>query len=193
MSVVIILLPLPGILATQVRKVQAAKMKKASGYRLSTIPRTNVWIQTDARVQTVTETMGVIRMIKLFGWELRILDQLNERRDEELQLDKKSKLLDLTNSAVKQVFARLIQNRSGSLMETQLCYTPVDDDRHIHELRMCWPSFYVGVVLRPTACTILDDGHEAGPNRYAHSASLRSTTAEMHALSSVSSVRLYDR
>ena len=61
-------------------------------------------VQTDARVQTVTETMGVIRMIKLFGWELRILDQLTERRDEELQLDKKSKLLDLTNSAVKQVF-----------------------------------------------------------------------------------------
>lgn len=51
--------------------------------------------------------MGVIRMIKLFGWELRILDQLTERRDEELQLDKKSKLLDLTNSAVKQVFAHL--------------------------------------------------------------------------------------
>ena len=48
--------------------------------------------------------MSVIRMIKLFGWERRILDQLTERRDEELLLDKKSKLLDLTNSAVKQVF-----------------------------------------------------------------------------------------
>ena len=52
-------------------------------------------------MQTVTETMSVIRMIKLFGWERRILDQLTERRDEELLLDKKSKLLDLTNSAVK--------------------------------------------------------------------------------------------
>ena len=152
-----------------------------------------IWIQTDARVQTVTETMGVIRMIKLFGWELRILDQLNERRDEELQLDKKSKLLDLTNSAVKQVFARLIRSHSGSLVQMQLCYTLVDDDRHIHDLRMYWPSFHVVAVLRFTPCTILDDGHETGTDRYADSASLRSTTAEMRAPSSVSSVRLYDR
>ncbi|CDO76129.1 hypothetical protein BN946_scf184876.g22 [Trametes cinnabarina] len=49
----------------------------------------------DARVQTITETLNVIRMIKLFGWESRIAAQLDKKREEELAAVRKSKLLTL--------------------------------------------------------------------------------------------------
>lgn len=58
--------------------------------------------QTDARVQTVTESkyevydcmlrrviwhavLGVVRMIKLFGWEPRVVDEVAAERREELR------------------------------------------------------------------------------------------------------------
>ncbi|KAL6299635.1 multidrug resistance-associated ABC transporter [Sparassis latifolia] len=79
MIVMVICFPLPGYLAILIQKVQAEKMKK-----------------TDARVQSVTEIMSVIRMIKLFGWEPRVVDQLLEKRDDELLYQKKSKILELS-------------------------------------------------------------------------------------------------
>ena len=45
--------------------------------------------------------MNVIRMIKLFGWEPRVAAQLSEKREEELELIKKNKLLDLVNNNLK--------------------------------------------------------------------------------------------
>ncbi|TFY56647.1 hypothetical protein EVJ58_g7510 [Rhodofomes roseus] len=90
MTVVVVLIPLPGTLATRIRKVQAQKMKK-----------------TDARVQTVTETMNVIRMIKLFGWESRVKQQLTEKRDHELDFIKKSKMLELINGSVNYIIPLL--------------------------------------------------------------------------------------
>lgn len=42
--------------------------------------------QTDARIQAVSETMNIIRMVKLFGWENRMAEKLKEKREEELKL-----------------------------------------------------------------------------------------------------------
>ncbi|KAH9829684.1 uncharacterized protein C8Q71DRAFT_887948 [Rhodofomes roseus] len=86
LACIVILFPVPGLIATMIRKIQVAKMKK-----------------TDARVQTATETMNVIRMIKLFGWEPRVTEQLAEKREEELELVKKNKLLDLINGNLNHV------------------------------------------------------------------------------------------
>ena len=47
--------------------------------------------------------MSVIRMIKLFGWESRIYNQIDEKREEELALVWKRKLLGVGNAAVKYV------------------------------------------------------------------------------------------
>ncbi|KAH9480752.1 ATP-binding cassette transporter abc4 [Psilocybe cubensis] len=60
--------PLSGYMAKWVNNVQETKMKK-----------------TDARVQTITESINVIRMIKLFGWENRMSRKLDETREEELR------------------------------------------------------------------------------------------------------------
>jgi hypothetical protein len=45
--------------------------------------------------------MGVLRMIKLFGWEGRIRDTVAEKREEELRWIWKQKLLGLASSIAK--------------------------------------------------------------------------------------------
>ncbi|KAI0798592.1 hypothetical protein BC629DRAFT_232884 [Irpex lacteus] len=76
LAVMIALTPVPGWVATLTNTVQKEKMKA-----------------TDARVQNVTEMMGVLRMIKLFGWENRVKESVGEKREEELKWVWKGKLL----------------------------------------------------------------------------------------------------
>ncbi|KAI0758154.1 multidrug resistance-associated ABC transporter [Fomes fomentarius] len=78
-----LLFPVPGYVASKIQNVQTEKMKK-----------------TDARVQNVTETMSVIRMIKLFGWEPRVADQLSEKRENELSFIRQYKILELINNNI---------------------------------------------------------------------------------------------
>ncbi|KAF7368865.1 ATP-binding cassette transporter [Mycena venus] len=61
------LFPLPGWVAKMQSNVQKQALEK-----------------TDARVQTVSETMSVLRMIKMFGWEKQIYQKIAEKREEEL-------------------------------------------------------------------------------------------------------------
>ena len=49
----------------------------------------------------VSEVMNVIRMIKLFGWEPKVNDQLTEKRNDEMIWYRKYRLLDLANGTVK--------------------------------------------------------------------------------------------
>ncbi|KAI0344119.1 multidrug resistance-associated ABC transporter [Trametopsis cervina] len=81
--VIVVMFPIPGYIAKLIQSAQVEKMKK-----------------TDARVQTVTETMNVIRMIKLFGWEPKTNDQLSEKRREELVYQRKFKFLELLNGNI---------------------------------------------------------------------------------------------
>ncbi|KAI0085671.1 P-loop containing nucleoside triphosphate hydrolase protein [Irpex rosettiformis] len=83
LAVIILMFPIPGYIAKLIQETQVAKMKKS-----------------DARVQSVTEIMNVMRMIKLFGWEPRTSDQLAEKREEELVYQKRFKLLELLNGNI---------------------------------------------------------------------------------------------
>ncbi|KAH9967588.1 hypothetical protein BC827DRAFT_1264378 [Russula dissimulans] len=74
------LFPVPGIIANKIQKAQKETMKR-----------------TDARVQTATETMGILRMIKLFGWEPKIAARLAEKREDELRYLKIRQFLHLLN------------------------------------------------------------------------------------------------
>ena len=49
--------------------------------------------------------MSVIRMIKLFGWEPRVADQLAEKRENELAFIRKTKVLTLINNTSKYVLS----------------------------------------------------------------------------------------
>ena len=79
-------------------------------------------VQTDARVQLINESgpiflafqglndvdisaavLGMIRMIKLFGWETRVRDSVAEKREKELKAVWRRKVLKLVNIIVKYV------------------------------------------------------------------------------------------
>ncbi|KAJ7042972.1 multidrug resistance-associated ABC transporter [Mycena alexandri] len=67
------------------------------------------WVQTaqrglarnrDARVQSVTETINLLRMIKFFGWETKMSAEVAAKRQMELVCLWKRKLLDLVNGCI---------------------------------------------------------------------------------------------
>ncbi|KIJ38934.1 hypothetical protein M422DRAFT_33000 [Sphaerobolus stellatus SS14] len=68
LATIIALVPVPSYIAKKLQSVQKNKMQKS-----------------DARVQEVTESVGVIRMIKLFGWEGEVGRRIAEKREEELR------------------------------------------------------------------------------------------------------------
>ncbi|KAH8986104.1 hypothetical protein EDB92DRAFT_1818416 [Lactarius akahatsu] len=68
MALMVALFPIPGTVAGKIQTVQKETVKR-----------------TDARVQAATETMGILRMIKLFGWEPKIAARLAEKRGQELR------------------------------------------------------------------------------------------------------------
>ncbi|KLO19974.1 P-loop containing nucleoside triphosphate hydrolase protein [Schizopora paradoxa] len=86
MAVMVLTFPLPGYIAKLTQTTQIERMKK-----------------TDARVQTVTETMNVIRMIKLFGWEPKVKQEIDEKRSEELVWIKRRQYLDIINGVVNYI------------------------------------------------------------------------------------------
>ena len=57
--------------------------------------------------------MGVIRMVKLFGWEPRVADQLAEKRENELIFIRKYKILELINNNIKYVMHVVIMTLFG--------------------------------------------------------------------------------
>ncbi|KAF8994369.1 hypothetical protein BDZ89DRAFT_1123364 [Hymenopellis radicata] len=56
--------------------------------------------KADARVQSVTEIMNVLRMVKLFGWETRMDERITSKRENEMIWIKYRQLLDLLNEVV---------------------------------------------------------------------------------------------
>ncbi|PPQ73481.1 hypothetical protein CVT26_010183 [Gymnopilus dilepis] len=80
---IILLMPVPGLLAKRLQTIQVKKLER-----------------TDARVESVTETIGVIRMIKLFGWERKMSDTLKEKREDELAWVWKEKTTNLFNDII---------------------------------------------------------------------------------------------
>ncbi|KAL0957019.1 hypothetical protein HGRIS_003120 [Hohenbuehelia grisea] len=83
LAVMLALLPIPGRVAQLMQSVQQAQMKR-----------------TDARVQSVTETMNVLRMVKLFGWERKMNQRITEKREAELVYLWKRQVLELANGMV---------------------------------------------------------------------------------------------
>ncbi|CAE6473454.1 unnamed protein product [Rhizoctonia solani] len=102
MTCMALFFPLPGKVAHLVNGIQGEKMKK-----------------TDARVQSVTEMMGVIRMIKLFGWESKIRAQVEEKRETELYWYKKKRMLVLVNLVTNYTLPTIV------MMITFACHTLV--------------------------------------------------------------------
>ncbi|TRM65976.1 hypothetical protein BD626DRAFT_427540 [Schizophyllum amplum] len=80
LATILLLFPVPGYVAKRIQDVQVARLKR-----------------TDTRVQTVTETMNVLRMIKLFGWEYKMSERVGDKREEELKWIWRRQILDMVN------------------------------------------------------------------------------------------------
>ncbi|KAK4688391.1 hypothetical protein P7C73_g1726, partial [Tremellales sp. Uapishka_1] len=76
MFIMLITLPVPGMLT-----------KWSAGYQERRM------LATDSRIDTITEAIGAIRIIKMFGWESRIKDRISAKREEEIGLIWKRRLM----------------------------------------------------------------------------------------------------
>ncbi|KIJ49985.1 hypothetical protein M422DRAFT_246356 [Sphaerobolus stellatus SS14] len=63
--------------------------------------------KSDSRVDASTETMSVVRMIKLFGWEAKMSAQLDKKREEELEWVWKSRMYNMAITNVNFILPML--------------------------------------------------------------------------------------
>ncbi|KAH9028057.1 hypothetical protein EDB83DRAFT_2543807 [Lactarius deliciosus] len=75
MAMMVALIPIPGIVAGKIQKIQRETAKRV--------------------------TMGILRMIKLFGWEPKIAARLAEKREQELGYIKSRQILIVINGNIK--------------------------------------------------------------------------------------------
>ncbi|KAJ7625289.1 P-loop containing nucleoside triphosphate hydrolase protein [Mycena polygramma] len=80
---IIVLAPVPGYMAKLVQSVQKERLKR-----------------TDDRVQSVSEAVNVLRMIKLFGWEEKMKARIGDKRDSELTWIRRRRILDMISNLV---------------------------------------------------------------------------------------------
>ncbi|TCD66627.1 hypothetical protein EIP91_001094 [Steccherinum ochraceum] len=113
LGVTALMFPIPGLIASRIQKTQVEKMKK-----------------TDARVQSVTEIMNVIRMIKLFGWEPKVNDQIAEKREEELVYIRRFKLLELANGVMKSTLAMKQTLTASVVFSSMVVFDLLRDQLH---------------------------------------------------------------
>ncbi|EJU03270.1 hypothetical protein DACRYDRAFT_115475 [Dacryopinax primogenitus] len=83
MLFIVVTLPVPGMIGNMMQGTQSRMMQKK-----------------DVRAQSVTESVGIIRMIKMFGWESLVKQQLVERRMDEVRYIRLKKLLNIVNMEV---------------------------------------------------------------------------------------------
>ncbi|KAK7041873.1 hypothetical protein VNI00_008830 [Paramarasmius palmivorus] len=91
--------PIPSILLGWIHQVKVEQMKK-----------------TDARVQVFSDAMNMLKMVKLFGWERRMFAKVDEKRNEELTLVKKAKLIDVVYDVLSSATSAI------TIVTTLACY-----------------------------------------------------------------------
>ncbi|KAL7418721.1 hypothetical protein Q5752_006404 [Cryptotrichosporon argae] len=79
-------MPIPGLITKKNAVVQARRMKA-----------------TDARVDTITEAVGALRIIKMFGWEERIKTRVAVKREDELTLIWQRRIMGLINTLLNTI------------------------------------------------------------------------------------------
>ncbi|GJJ15115.1 hypothetical protein Clacol_009390 [Clathrus columnatus] len=83
MGITIISVPIMGYVAKYLVALQKLKLQK-----------------TDDRIQSITDVLSVFRMIKLFGWENKVNKQIEGKRQVELTILRKYRLLSILNGNV---------------------------------------------------------------------------------------------
>jgi ABC-type bacteriocin/lantibiotic exporter with double-glycine peptidase domain len=85
-SVMIALIPVPAWLGKFISGAQRQKMQA-----------------TDHRVQYIKEVLTILRMVKQFGWERQVMEQIGAKREEELHWILRRGLLRQLNTAANYI------------------------------------------------------------------------------------------
>ncbi|CAK5274807.1 unnamed protein product [Mycena citricolor] len=105
MFVMVLLFPASGYVGRFLQNIQKNRIRAA-----------------DARINTITETMNVLRMIKLFGWESKMLERVNVKREDELVWIWKREIFEWVANTVNNVIPII------TMLATYVTYTmPVFD------------------------------------------------------------------
>ncbi|KAJ7033733.1 multidrug resistance-associated ABC transporter [Mycena alexandri] len=104
MGVMVALFPVPGYVAKLQGAAQKATLK-----------------MTDARVQTVSETMKVLRMVKMFGWEKQMNAKIAEKREAELSKLWTRRLLDMVDGILNPLIPTLTMLATYATYVSKTC------------------------------------------------------------------------
>ncbi|KAF5375060.1 hypothetical protein D9758_000106 [Tetrapyrgos nigripes] len=102
LAMILLCFPIPGWIGNQVHGVQTELMNK-----------------TDSRVNSIVEALNLLRMIKLFGWERKMSEKIDQKREEELGWLWKRELMDLSINCVNFVIPIF------TLLATYFTYTVI--------------------------------------------------------------------
>ncbi|KAJ6598427.1 P-loop containing nucleoside triphosphate hydrolase protein [Mycena vulgaris] len=91
LAAILIMLPIPGYVGKWVQTVQRELSKKS-----------------DSRMQTVNETMNLLRMIKLFAWQRKIGEEVDAKREIELSVLWKRRLVDMVHAIMNLLIPTII-------------------------------------------------------------------------------------
>ena len=80
--------------------------------------------------------MNVIRMVKLFGWEKRVQEDIAEKREEELQSIKKRAIYSLINANVKYAPTFCVVFDLNFTFDLQRYYPVLAHDYHLRHICM---------------------------------------------------------
>ncbi|WVQ79115.1 hypothetical protein IAT38_001210 [Cryptococcus sp. DSM 104549] len=86
MVTMVLTLPLPGLLTKLNAQVQNKRM-----------------LASDSRVDTITESINALRIIKMFGWEDRIKQRISAKREDELTLIWQRRMVNLATTLLNTV------------------------------------------------------------------------------------------
>ncbi|KAJ7926965.1 hypothetical protein B0H13DRAFT_1971667 [Mycena leptocephala] len=121
LGLMVVLAPVPGMVAKLTRN---AKIEQLRG--------------TDARMQKVTETMNVLRMVKLFGWMSFSEQQIDEKREEELVWVKRAQLLNVFTIVIGKVLPTISMLASYTIypFNPSTFSSPEATDSDHHRIRL---------------------------------------------------------
>ncbi|KAJ7768239.1 multidrug resistance-associated ABC transporter [Mycena metata] len=91
LAAILFMLPIPGYVGKWVQTVQRDLSKK-----------------TDSRVQSVSETMNLLRMIKLFAWQHKTSEEIDAKREIELSVLWKRRLVDMFHTIMNIVIPAVV-------------------------------------------------------------------------------------
>ncbi|KAJ7748587.1 hypothetical protein B0H16DRAFT_1692067 [Mycena metata] len=115
MGVMVALFPAPGYLAKYQQGVGEFTISLHTNKpKITLAAQKSIRKTTDARVQTVSETMNVLRMVKMFGWEKQMNEKIAEKREAELRKLWIRRLLNMANNLLNHLTVIAKQELSAS-------------------------------------------------------------------------------